>query len=122
MKNQFRITVLFSVFILSGCYYDKEEELYGALPCDTSNVTYAASISSIMGTYGCLSCHGNVNPSAGIVLNNYTGVKAAVVNGSLYGSLNHSQGFAPMPQGAGKISNCDLSRIKAWIDSGAPNN
>ena len=122
MKTLTTISILILPFIFTGCYYDKEEELYGALPCETANVSYATNISSIMSVYGCLSCHGSANPSAGVVLNNYSGVKTSADNGSLYGSLTHNSGFAPMPQGGSKISNCDLSRIKAWIDAGAPNN
>ena len=118
--------LFFLVFIISiinaGCYYDKEQELYGANPCDTNNVSYSGTVAGLINNYGCLGCHSESSPSANINLANYAGVKTRVTDGSLLGSINHSPGFTPMPQGAGKLSICDISRIKAWIDAGAPNN
>ena len=52
-------------FILTSCYYHKEDLLYGS-SCDTTNVTYAATITSLLNNYGCLGCHVGANPSGGI--------------------------------------------------------
>ena len=122
MKTNLFISFFITAFTLAGCYYDKEEELYGANPCDTNNVSYSGTIAGVINNYGCLGCHAESSPSANINLASYTGVKARVTDGSLWGSINHSPGFSPMPQAAGKMSLCDISRIKAWIDAGAPNN
>jgi hypothetical protein len=122
MKIFFKATITISLFVSTGCYYDKEEELYGANPCDTNNVSYSNTVSGLMNMYGCLGCHSESNPSGNIILANYAGIKIKVADGSLWGSINHISGFKPMPQAAGKMSTCDLSKIKAWIDAGAPNN
>lgn len=106
---------------ISSCYYDVESELYG-MNCDTTNVKYSTTIAGSLTNYGCLGCHAGGNPSGGINLENYDNVKAVANTGKLYGSISHSQGFIPMPDGAAKMNSCDINRIKAWIDAGAPNN
>ena len=121
MKKAFLIVPCFVLLLLCSCYYDKEELLYGS-NCDTSNTKYSTTITGILNNYGCLGCHVGANPSGGIGLQNYAGVKAVVDNGRLYGSINHSTGFIPMPDGAVKMSSCDIKRVRSWIDSGAPNN
>jgi hypothetical protein len=112
------ITITFS---LTGCYYDSEEELYGT-DCDTSNVTYSTTIKGLLNTYTCLTCHIGSNPSGGFTLDTYAGIKARVTDGRLWGAINHLSGFSPMPQGYVKMSDCDIKKVKAWIDAGAPNN
>jgi hypothetical protein len=108
-------------FILSGCYYDSEDELYGT--CETTNVTYSQTITAIIHNYACLNCHGNpTSNGAPFSLDTYTGVKAAVDAGRLYGAISHQTGFAPMPQNAPKMNQCDINKVKAWIDAGALNN
>lgn len=121
MKKVFFIVTGFVLLLLSGCYYDKEDLLYGG-NCDTTNTKYSTTITSMLNNYGCLGCHVGGNPGGGINLENYPGVKAVADNGKLYGAISHASGFIPMPDGAAKISSCDLNKVKAWIDSGAPNN
>jgi hypothetical protein len=110
---------LIASFSMTGCYYDNEEELYS---CDTTNVTYATTITGLLKNYTCLTCHVGVNPSGGFTLTEYQGVKAKVNDSTLWGAINHFDGFSPMPQGANQMSQCDINKIKAWIDAGAPNN
>lgn len=89
--------------------------------CNTTNVTFSASVKPILQTY-CNGCHGGSSPLGNVDYNTYNGVKATVTNGKLLGSIQHLSGFSPMPQNANKLSVCNLGIIKAWIDSGAPNN
>lgn len=120
MNTKF-ILFLLLIVAVTGCYYDIEEELYNC-SVDPATVKYSTTVSNIMTSNGCTGCHGNVAPAAGFNLTNYNGVKAAVSANKLYGAINHEPGFIPMPQGGGKINSCDIKRIKAWIDAGAPNN
>ncbi len=122
MKMKLSILLLLISFMGTGCYYDVEEELYPVTNCDTVNVTYSGTVSSIITTYNCTSCHVGNNPSGGFRLDSYTGVKAKVTDNRLWGAINHLPGFAPMPQGQNKMNQCDINKIKAWIDAGAPNN
>lgn len=119
MKGK-NLLVIISFVLLTGCYYDVEEELYGN--CNTSNVTYSTTIKGIIIGYSCLSCHTGPSPSGGFSLEGYNNVKAKVDDGRLFGAITHASGFAPMPQGYSKMTQCDINKVKAWIDAGAPNN
>ncbi len=89
--------------------------------CDTTNVTFSQSVFPIIQNF-CLGCHNVPNPGGGIYLRNYVDIITVVNNGKLLGSINHDPGFFAMPLGGNKLSNCDLSTFKIWINNGAPNN
>jgi len=110
------------VLILSSCYYHKEDLLYPPGNCDTTNITYSTTIKTLLNNYGCFGCHIGPNPPGGINLETYANVKIVVDNGRFYGAITHAPGYRPMPDGAAKMNDCDISKIKVWIDSGAPNN
>ncbi len=113
---------LLSVCVATGCSQDKEDELTSC-NTDPSNVQYASAITGILSRNGCYGCHSGSGTLGGrIVLDNYAGVKIVADNGKLVGSINHAPGFSPMPKGSAKISNCDISKIQAWVAAGAPNN
>ncbi len=105
----------------SGCYYDKEELLYGGNICDTSTVTFSRSVSPILSS-SCNSCHSGNTPSYGVRLDNYIDVKTQVDNNKLAGVITHATGFSPMPKNAAKLSDCNIAIITNWINAGAPNN
>lgn len=113
------------LFILSGCYYDSEEALFGKPGtgvCDTSVTKFSTQVKPILSSY-CLTCHSNANASgsgAGIKLENYADVKTYVNNGKLVGSIEHTSNY-PMPKGGGTLSVCDISIINAWITKGSLN-
>jgi len=120
MKKYVLITfTICSLFIL-GCRYDVEQDL----SCHTSNVTYSSTITGIINSHGCLSssCHGGTNPPAGFKLSDYNSVKAKVTDGRLLGAINHSPGYSAMPKNAGKMNQCDIDKVTAWVNAGAPNN
>lgn len=105
----------------SGCYYDKEEILYPDTVCDTTAVTYSSSVVPIL-VSNCTVCHAGNTPSAGIKLDTYADVNIQVTNGRLWGSVSHAASYSPMPKNGAKMSTCNLTKIKKWIDAGAPNN
>jgi hypothetical protein len=111
--------------LLQACYNDIEEELYppnGPGNCDTSAVRFSSTVTVLFSNNGCIGCHSSAAPSGNIILNTYTGAKAAATSGRLLGAINHSPGFTPMPLGGNKMQPCDIAKIKAWIDAGAPQN
>lgn len=124
MKTINTIGCILATVLLAGCYYNVEQELYGSgtANCDTTAVTYSATITSLMNQHGCISCHSAAAPSGNVTLSTYSGVKARVADGSLIGSVTHSAGFSPMPQGAPKMTPCDIQKISTWINDGAPQN
>jgi uncharacterized membrane protein len=129
MKNMKRIlTILLIIFVgaIAGCFYDTEEQLYPELSttCDLSNVTFAATVKPILQA-SCLSCHSNskaVSSGGGVKLENYADVQTQVKSGQLMGTINHASGFQAMPQGGGKLTDCEISKLQRWIDNGTLNN
>jgi hypothetical protein len=116
------ILILLGLVSFNGCYYDSEEELYPqAGSCDTTNVTYSGTISQIM-SGNCNSCHSGSAPESNVKTDNYTDLKTIADNGKLWGVVNHENGFSQMPKDLPKLSDCDLSKIRIWIDGGALNN
>ena len=113
--------------VLTGCYYDKEDQLYplsnsgSGNTCDTSNVTYTATIQPILAQNCALSgCHDAATQSSGHNLSTYDGAKNAVNSGRLLGSIRQESGFSAMPKGMTKLSDCNISKISAWINKGMP--
>lgn len=89
--------------------------------CDTLNVSYAATLKPVIETH-CKGCHSGANPSGGIDLSTYDGVKVVALDGRLYGAVSWAPSFKPMPQGGNKLPDCTVSKFKSWIDAGAPEN
>jgi hypothetical protein len=89
--------------------------------CDTNDYSYSSRIKPLM-TNWCVGCHNSGSASGGYDLSSYNGVSASIVNNRLLGSLNHSAGFAAMPQNGGKLTDCDIKAVTKWINTGYPNN
>lgn len=122
-KTAVLLGIITVILIFSGgCYYDKETDLYpfGSL-CDTTNVTYSQTISGIMAT-NCNTCHNSSLASGNVITDTYAGLSVVALNGKLYGTVNWSPGFNAMPKGGTKLSDCDIAKIRTWINSGAQNN
>lgn len=117
--------VLISALFISSCYYDKEDLLYGNsnAPCtDTTTVmSYSQKVVPVLQQY-CYSCHTGNFPSGNQLMGTYATDKAMAQNGKLYGTINHSAGFSPMPKGMAKMNSCQINTVKKWIDGGMLNN
>ena len=113
------------ISFLGSCYYDKADLLYGGanVPCtDTAGtVSYTQKVVPMLQRY-CYSCHSGAFPSGNIQMGTYATDKAVALNGKLYGSVSYASGYSPMPQGAAKLSTCQIGVIKKWIDGGLLNN
>ncbi len=112
-------------FVLSGCYYDSEEALYGTpnSVCDTSVTKFSTEVKPILQS-NCLTCHSNSAATAngaGIKLQDYADVKIQVNNGKLVGVIEHRSGYVAMPKGGVKLNNCNILIINTWIIKGALN-
>jgi hypothetical protein len=122
--------IVFSIFMLivfllslTSCYNDKEELLYGTtMSCDTvSAVSYTQKIVPIFQN-ACYSCHSGTSPSGAIAMGTFNTDKAVAASGRLMGSLHHAAGYSAMPQGAAKLSTCNIAIIQKWVNAGTPNN
>lgn len=125
MKKKSLVGIAFLLIAVTlnicSCYYDKEELLYPDTACDTAIIRYSSTVQPVLNSF-CVSCHGGATPSAGIKLDTYTGVSIQVANGRLFGAISHSANFSPMPKNSSKLSNCNIAKIRKWIDDGYPNN
>lgn len=110
--------------IITSCTKQNEEELQPKVNqplCDTLNMMYTKDVLPII-TSNCYSCHGNGNTEGGMNLDGYVRLKRQVDNNVLINVIKHSPGYAQMPQGQPKLSQCDINKIEAWINRGALNN
>ncbi|MEO8583592.1 MAG: cytochrome c [Flavitalea sp.] len=94
----------------------------GGTTCDTANVKYTQVVTIL--SANCYTCHGTSTNagSNGIVLEGYDNLKVKADNGALVGVITHANGFPPMPQGGAKLSDCNINKIKSWINNGKQNN
>ena len=111
-----------AVVLTIGCSKQSEDKLSTPTSqCDTANMTYNADVKPILQA-NCYSCHGNGITNGGVSLDEYASVKAVADNGVLIGVITHADGYPPMPGNGGKLSDCDINKIKDWINRGATNN
>jgi hypothetical protein len=125
MKITLKVFFLLVVATVAGCYYDSEERLYPTIssPCDDTVVTFSGTVTTIM--QPCLTCHSNSVASSsgsGIKLQDYNDIMNVVNNDKLMGAINHANGFVPMPDGGGKLPDCEIAQLQKWIDNGSLNN
>jgi len=118
MRNVFIFLVSLIGIAFITCESKNEEELFG---CDTTNVSFAADFMPILESV-CYDCHSQESQTAPFLLEGYDNVKNKADDGRLQGALNHRQGFSPMPKFGNKLPECDLAKINAWINDGAPDN
>jgi mono/diheme cytochrome c family protein len=120
----FKSIVLFLLLVSvtqTSCYYDNEEYLYpNPIVCDTLAVSYSQDIAPIIQS-NCLGCHSGAAPSGDIDLSTYSNVMLKVNDNSLLNAVRYNNLNSPMPP-SGKMSNCNINNIAAWIHQGAQNN
>ncbi len=109
------------LFFLSFCTYNSENELYPNEICDTSDISYINDIKPIF-EQNCYSCHSNSYYSGNLSLENFVHIQREVDDGDLLRNIKHEPGSIPMPKGAGKLSDCNINKIEAWVNRGIPNN
>ncbi len=81
--------------------------------CDTSQVIFPGSVEPIFRKY-CYGCHSGASTSGGIDLTNFDQLALLIDNGALLGSVRHDAGFAPMPYGGNKLSDCEITTLAIW--------
>jgi cytochrome c5 len=114
------IPALLIFLAFEGCYYDNEEELYPGTVCDTAAPSYLTTIKPII-SGNCTGCHGGASPTAGLSLTSHSDLTAAITNRNLMDHLTQQNGFSLMPP-SGRLSNCRIDQINAWIVNGMPDN
>ena len=87
--------------------------------CNTENIQFSSFVQPLIQSR-CQGCHSGSSPQGGISLANYNDIKTVANNGKLYTVVTRSTNW--MPKGGQKLDACTTSKLKAWIDAGAPNN
>ncbi|MFM9007926.1 MAG: hypothetical protein ACKOQY_03395 [Bacteroidota bacterium] len=114
------IGILLTAASVSGCYYDVAEELYPQGSCDTAAVSYSAVVVPMLQNNGCLGCHAApASAGNGIILDSYTSISNLVQDNNRFVT-----GADRMPPGStsGILTECDMSKLRAWAAAGATNN
>lgn len=131
MKRFSFFASLVLALLVSSCSKDNESDLDNNTGntggtgngCDTANMKFATNIKPILQA-NCYSCHSNATYAgiSGVPLEDYADVKEHADAGQLMGVITHAAGYPPMPKGGGKLSDCNINKIQAWINRGAENN
>jgi len=113
MKKIIISTILLSSVFLTGCYYDKEEELYPNSGTDcNAPLTYNTGIKTLIDV-NCANCHkpGGNTPD----LTTYALVKANIDK-----VTNRAISKKDMPSSG--LSTCNFTKLDNWIKDGALEN
>ena len=122
-----KIIIFIGIFLFSACYYDKKDLVYPQVvvtTCDTTNITYAVTVTNILNT-SCNNCHGAASANligGGIFLHTYAAVKPYVTNGKLINSILQNGQASPMPKNMAKLDQCTINKMILWVNKGALNN
>jgi hypothetical protein len=109
--KKFLVIALFSTAVLWSCGGDDDE-------CVTTGITYTKDIKVLLTSCAVAGCH-----NAGSIVGSYAtyeDTKLSIGFGRIIGSLKHEKDFSPMPKGGTKWSDCNISKIDAWIKAGMP--
>lgn len=121
------VMALLAAAFMTGCAKANEAELIAnsgdttATRCDTANSKYSTVVMPILQT-NCYSCHSGSNVNAGVSLDSYTQLRSLALSGTLIGVITHASGYPAMPEGKPQLSDCDINKIRSWINNGAQNN
>jgi hypothetical protein len=123
-KDLFMMGILLQgFFLVTGCVWDNEEELYPETAiCDTTSVSYSKDIVPILSN-NCYSCHSDLNAfsfGGGIGFEDHQNVAGYAER--IIGAINHDKGFVPMPQNGEKLDSCSINLFEAWTNSDTPLN
>jgi len=129
-NNRFQILTLvlggiFTLMLnLASCSNDNKEDLFPPLGIVFEDVSYATDILPIINTNCAVpGCHAAPNGVAGVVLGNYTQLKAIVDEEQLINVINNTNNFSLMPPSSFSVlSDSSIVLIQQWVLEGAQNN
>lgn len=115
------IIILISVG-LSNCSYNNIEDRDGnSNVCDTSAVTFSEDIQMLI-SQNCGGCHNNASASGGLNLKGHQNISASALSGAIMDRTTRSLGDPLLMPPGQPLSDCDQSKLRTWINEGAPNN
>jgi mono/diheme cytochrome c family protein len=108
---------LIADWIMQGAPNNSCEDLL----CDTTDVTYALSIKPLLDTR-CKGCHSGGQPANNMTIEDYSDAATLASNGMLLAVVEHQQGVTPMPYNQPQLPDCEIAKLRIWVDDGFPNN
>ncbi|MEO6669473.1 MAG: hypothetical protein ABIN36_08355 [Ferruginibacter sp.] len=119
LNNGRAYLLLASLFVLAGCYNDKEELLYPGsnIPADCATVPskFAADVYPMITSRCAVSgCH-DATASGGVILQNYTQIN------SKQDRINARVVIEKSMPPTGPLLPAEINKIKCWINNGALN-
>jgi hypothetical protein len=130
-RNGVILAMLAFISSLSACSYTNSAD--NPTPCNLpTTVSYQLDVLPIL-KQQCYRCHSadkyKVLSSSTLNMEDFSSLYyyATPANGRnnvsyLVGNIRHDSGFIPMPYDGGKLSDCEIATIKAWVDAGALSN
>ncbi|MBK8981159.1 MAG: c-type cytochrome [Ignavibacteria bacterium] len=89
-----------------------------ASDCMSENMSFESDIRPIIDE-NCVGCHSGAKPKMGYDFSNSEKFREVALTGDVYLAITHSEGVTAMPFEGDKLSDCDIKKIKSWIDDGA---
>src|SRR5690606_19494125 len=78
--------------------------------CDETVFTFSGAVYPIIQD-NCIGCHSGSEPQADVSLTTYEEIEAYATSGTLFGVINHEDGYTPMPYGMAKLSECNINQV-----------
>lgn len=112
-------TVIFCVVFFVGCYYDNEEDLYPfADNCNTTDVKFRRDIQPII-SKSCATSGCHVPGGTGVGNFQVFGELKSKVDDNSFNNRVFVQRNMPPDE---MLSSCEIQKLQAWVEQGAPNN
>ena len=118
MRNIKYLVVL--LLVNQSCVYQNAEDLYPNTSCDTLNMSFVRDVYPVIQVQ-CNSCHDAANQFGGVNLEGYENVKQYAF-GSMTTTINQPTGGRLAMPPSGKMPDCTVKKITAWVNQGAKDN
>lgn len=116
--------ILFGIFaIASSCSEDEPDDNGDGNTCVTTNLTYNINIKSIIDSNCALpACHSSAQASTTGSLDGYAAVSDYASQSVFLRAIKHENNATamPYPPDTPMLSDCNISKIEAWINDGLP--
>ncbi len=109
--------VLFPFILFSGCENNVEENSEdNPVDCTEVETYYTENVAPILES-NCTGCHSGPTPKAGLSLDSYSNVRAAIKTGDVLDRVTRVQGSPGfMPNGGTKLSDTNLEILQTFFE------
>lgn len=114
--------VLFIVLTVSSCANNAMQDDMEPNCEEFSEVSYSNEIAPILNGAGCFGCHNEGFASGGVELQPFSELQNEALNGKLLCSIEWTNNCNQMPQGGPQLRECDIKKIRTWVEEGALEN